>query len=332
MSPAFRVAAGFLGLIAVWFLLYAVWAHWPYLSSGSDLVFYAKIQAEKSGAIFAGLQPGQKKVLTFGTSKILAGFVPHQFDKSAADAGVSIRSFNSGYPARDFFVPQLKMMTGRGSVPDVLLLTEAWSRDAGPDVFHPIQDDHLLAEAIFPFRHLIRDSLSFVSNARQHGGIVNYYRLSRRNVEQMMQDSGYYFIAEQSHYPHDRLPDNFSEPTDNPAHVASRVADAQSYEGLELKQIIARHRIACFYVPTYARMTAFAPAPPRNAAFAAEAQAAGCQVVGPDYFSYPNSYFSDAIHLNKEGAQVFTRDLFNTIQGALKGSLSRGKETASALQ
>jgi hypothetical protein len=328
----FHVAAGFLGLIAGWFLLYGVWAHWPYLSSGSDLVFHAKIRAEKNASIFGELQSGQKKVLIFGTSKILAGFVSHQFDKSAADAGMSIRSFNSGYPARDFFVPQLKMMTGRGTVPDVLLLTEAWSRDAGPDVFHPIRDDHLLADTMFPFRHLIRDGMSFILNARQHGGMANYYQLSRLNVEQMMRDNGYYFIAEQSHYPHDRLPANFSEPTDNPTHVAGRVANAQSHEGAELKQIVTLHRIACFYVPTYVRTPAVAPAPASNPVFAAAAQAVGCQVVGPDYFSYPNSYFSDAIHLNKEGAQVFTSDLFKTIRGVLESSLNRNKEAGSALQ
>jgi hypothetical protein len=313
-------------------LWYGAWAHWPYLSSGADLVFQSKIQAEESRSIFSNLQPGQKKVLMFGTSKILAGFVSHQFDKLAANAGISIHSFNSGYPARDFFVPQLKMMAGHGTVPDVLLLTEPWSRNAGPDVFHPIQDDHLLAETIFPFRHLIRDSVSFIWNARQHGGMANYYRLSRRNVEQMMRDSGYYFIAEQSHYPHDRLPANFSQPTDNPTQVANRAANALSPEGVELKQIIAQHRIACFYVPAYVRTKVWAPAPASNPAFAAAAQAVGCQVAGPDYFSYPNYYFSDTTHLNREGAQVFTSDLFKTVQGVLKSSLDGRQERASALQ
>jgi hypothetical protein len=320
------------GFALIWVLFYAVWANFPYLSSGSEVAFRAKIQAERSGEIFRNPQPGQKKLLIFGSSKILAGFVSQQFDDAAAQNGFSIRCFNSGYPARDSFVPQLKMMTDSGTIPDVLLLTEAWSKAPGPSLFQPIEDEHVVAETIFPFRYLIRDSLSFLSNARQHGGIANYYPLAQRNVEQMMKDGGYYFIAEQSHYEHDRLPDNFSEPTDNASHVASRVANAQWAQGVELRRMIAHYRMVCFYVPAYARQGAVAAAPRNNAAFQAAAEAVGCQVMGADYFSYPNALFSDEIHLNKEGARVFTADLFTTMQAALKTSVSRSRETLRALQ
>src|ERR1700761_2117463 len=157
------------GFLGIWVVLYLIWANFPYLSSGSDVVFRTKIRAERQHELFHALQSPQKKLLVFGTSKILAGFIPDQFDQAAAASGLALSSFNSGYPARDSFVPELKTMTDSGTVPDILLLTESWSRQSAPTFFHPIADDHLLADIVFPFRHLLRDGLSFIGNARQHG-------------------------------------------------------------------------------------------------------------------------------------------------------------------
>jgi hypothetical protein len=308
---------GLVGFVALWVLFCQLWQALPYLSSGSDVVFRTKVQAELRGEAFRGASGNQTKVLIFGTSKILSGFIPDEFDQAGARTGLSIFSFNSGYPARDSFVPELESMTKHGTIPDVLLLTEAWGGEPAASVFQPIGNEHALAETIFPFRHLLRDAANFIGNARQHGGAMSYYRMAQKSVEQMMTDRGYYFIAEQSHYPHDRLPDNFSLPTDSPSHIAARKADPQAPEASELENLIAKYRLTCFYVPAYARSGAVASASSDNVSFRTTVEAVGCKTLGPDYFTYPNSFFSDELHLNREGAKVFTADLFQTVREAL---------------
>lgn len=268
-----------------------------------------------SGAVFSA-NTSSHKVLIFGDSKILAGFVPAYFDGLAAADGAKVYSYNSGYPGRVFFVPQLKEMVKNGSsTPDILLLTQPWKpgRDSF-DIFHPIQDDHDVAERIFPFRYLLRDALSFLMTSRQHGGPLRFYRESRRNVAKMLQDRGYYFIAEQSQYPNDQLPDDFHLATDHPDIYVPRNTDSDSTELDELNAIIAQHHIQCYYVPTYMRSGEFAPAPGVDQAFAdLLRQHTSCKLLGPDYYTYPNRMFSDLGHLNREGAKVYTEAIYKLL-------------------
>ena len=56
----------------------------------------------------------------------------------------------------------------------------------------------------------------FVFASIGHGGISGFYRECAGIGEQVLRDRGYYFIKGQSHYPGDRLPDEFSLPTDTP--------------------------------------------------------------------------------------------------------------------
>jgi hypothetical protein len=58
----------------LWVIFFALYRRFPYLKNGSDLVFSAKLNLEASGPIF----PDNRqvlRVLIFGNSKILAGFV-----------------------------------------------------------------------------------------------------------------------------------------------------------------------------------------------------------------------------------------------------------------
>ena len=43
----------------------------------------------------------------------------------------------------------------------------------------------------------------------------------------------------------------------------------------------------------------------------------GVQVIGPDYWQYPNRMFSDPAHLNPHGAEIYTRDLWNLVKREL---------------
>jgi hypothetical protein len=316
---AWIVASSLMGFAVLWLIFFALYEGLPYLSSGAAVVYRVKIKQEVQGTVFPS-GPAKVRIMIFGNSKVLAGFIPDRFDTLAAHDGLSAVSYNSGYPARDSFVPELSRIISHGQVPQVLLLTSLWK--AGNQRFDPfkvVTDDHEMAGILFPFRFLIRDTFSFLITSREHGGPLEFYRKCRNNVGTMLQDRGYYFIEEQSHYRGNSLPDDYKLPTDTPNSVISRMGDPDASELRELNRLIVQNKIHCYYVPTYRRQNEAAAPPSTNQAFADLLQHySECKSIGPDYFLYPNRIFSDEAHLNRDGAQVYTDSLYQLLVEVLK--------------
>ena len=153
-----------------WAVFYGLSRGLPYLKNGSDIVFGAKLQWEQKGQVFPS-DPAVTRVLIFGNSKILAGFVPAWFDQMSLADHRNVSSFNSGFPGSDLFLPPLAAMCARGQAPNVLLLTLPWNPDPPRrGIFHFIPDDHAVIEALFPFRNFLRDLTAFLLAAPSHGG------------------------------------------------------------------------------------------------------------------------------------------------------------------
>ncbi len=315
--------------VAFWCSFYALERGLPFLKNGSDIVFTAKLRLERTGTIFSS-NPNVQRILIFGNSKILAGFLPMLFDRMAAAENLKVDSFNSGFPGSDEFLPELKILCERGQAPNVLLLTLPWDQDPPKrDLFHLVQNDHEVIEELFPFRFWLRDFTSFLMSARSHGGVVSFYRESQNAASQVIADHGYYLITEQSRFPGGRIPDNFHLASDDPGKVALRDAPARDIQSRELKNLVQQYHIRCYYVPYYLRIGEAAPPPPLDESFAASARSAtSCKVLGPDYFLYPNRLFSDQTHLNTAGARVYTGALFQLVKDQLNPQLNEGQERA----
>ncbi|WP_157572278.1 hypothetical protein [Nevskia soli] len=307
-----------LGFLALWLAFFILYRTFPYLSSGSSVVYRAKIQREMNGEVFPE-DTDLERILIFGDSKVLAGFVPDLFDNLASSDGIRLTSYNSGYPGLTTFVPELTGMIKHGQVPNVLLLTSPWK--AGSQHFNPfkmVENDHDMAEDLFPFRYLIRDTFSFLITSREHGGPWRFYRECRDNVRKMVRDRGYYFISEQSHFTGNSLPDNFKLPSDQPDRIRSRNGDSEADELHELNQLIVQNGIHCYYVPSYLRQGEAAQPPAVDEAFAQLLRNhSKCNLLGPDYFIYPNKIFSDEAHLNPEGARIYTESLYQLLSSSL---------------
>jgi hypothetical protein len=302
----------------LWAAFYGLFHGLPYLKNGSDVVFSAKLQLEQKGEVFPA-DPSVTRVLIFGNSKILAGFVPAWFDQMGSANHLKVSSFNSGFPGSDLLLPPLKAMCARGQAPNVLLLTLPW----GPDpprrgVFHFIPDDHAVIDHLFPFRNLVRDLTAFLLNAPSHGGVMGYYRESEENERALIAERGYHLITEQSHFPGGRLPDDFHLASDQPTQRLPRVAPAHSTQVGQLNRLIQQYHMDCYYVPFYLRSGEAAAAADYDAAFAALLEhATACKLLGPDYYLYPNRLFADQTHLNQTGARAYTEALFQLLKDRL---------------
>jgi len=301
--------------VIFWAIFYGLFRALPYVKNGSDVVFAAKLQWEKKGQVFAA-DPTATRVLIFGNSKILAGFVPAWFDQMSSANHLNVSSFNSGFPGSDLFLPPLEDLCARGQAPNLLLLTLPWTPDPPRrGIFHFIPDDHAVVEDLFPFRNFLRDLTAFVLSAPSHGGLVRYYRESEENERAVIAARGYHLITEQSHFPGGRLPDDFHLASDQPAQAQVRVAPTQSAQIGQLNQLVQQYHMACYYVPFYLREGEAAPAAAFDARFAALVEHnTACKVIGPDYFLYPNRLFADQTHLNEAGARMYTQELFQLLK------------------
>ena len=173
-----------------------------------------------------------------------------------------------------------------------------------------------MIDFLFPFRNFARDLTAFLLSAPSHGGVRQYYRESEENETAVIAERGYHLITEQSHFPGGRLPDDFHLASDQPDMVIRRNAPVASTQVEQLDQLLQQYHIHCYYVPYYLREGEAAPST-YDAAFAAVLeQTSTCQLLGPDYFLYPNRYFADQTHLNKDGARLYTEALFGLLQGA----------------
>jgi hypothetical protein len=298
-----------------WAVLYGLWRGLPYLKNGSDVVFSAKLQWEHQGQVFPA-DPAVTRVLIFGNSKILAGFVPAWFDQMSSADHLHVSSFNSGFPGSDLFLPPLQAMCARGQAPNVLLMTLPWTRDPRPrGIFHFIPDDHAVIDGLFPFRNFLRDLTAFLLAAPSHGGVMSYYRESEQNERDVIAERGYHLITEQSRFAGGRLPDDFHLDSDQATRRLPRIAPSQSAQIAQLNQLIRQYHIDCYFVPFYLRDGEAAPAEARDEAFAAQIeQATPCKLLGPDYYLYPNRLFADQTHLNQAGARVYTEALFQLLK------------------
>jgi hypothetical protein len=305
----------FLFFAVLWAAFFLSFRALPYIKNGSDIVFGAKLQWEEKGQIFPA-DRSVTRVLMFGNSKILAGFLPATFDQTSAANHLNVASFNSGFPGSDLYLPPLKAMCERGQAPNVLLLTLPWSADPPRrGIFHFIPDDHAVIGELFPFRNFVRDLTAFLLSAPSHGGVVQYYRESEENERAVIAERGYHLITEQSHFPGGRLPDDFHLASDQPLQILARVAPAQSAQPAQLNQLLQQYHMACYYVPIYLREGEAAPAAAYDERFAEQVRTnTGCTLLGPDYYLYPNRLFADQTHLNQSGARVYTEALFQLLK------------------
>jgi len=302
-----------------YFLLLGLDNCFPYLRPGDDLVAGSKHKIARRGNPFNNSNAGLR-VMAFGFSKTLAGFIPRRFDLELAIAGFpNVESYNFGLPGDVRFVEDLQAMAAHGTAPDLALLTFPWPAqpDPGPTIFHFIDNDKELMEKAFPFRHLIRNYCIMALEA--HSAFIGRkYAESECAFKQVATDRGYYFISRQDHYRNDELPPDLVLPSDTPGVINRRqITLGPVYRNLA--RALAAHKIECLFIPQYFRIGELAPADPINrVAISLISNERNISIAGPDYLLYPNRYFSDPVHANRAGAAVYTHDVAVLVSNWLK--------------
>lgn len=316
-----RVGLTLTGLcVVLWVLFYVVWRLVPEVTPGSVRVYDAKLAALKRPGVFS--TSAHSKVLVVGLSYTMTGFKPELFDRLS---GGACASFNLGLPVtifgrRVYELPELlAMLDASGQSPTEIWITwqEPWppmktERVRSPGHWlTPEWDTAAVTYRLYPFRQLARDSSIFLLRSVRHGGPSAFARASDEEIQSVLQNRGYYFIKSDSLYPNDQLPEGYSLRTDSPMRTMARPIDVWENYVKAFKAAAPNAKLVL--VPNYYRANSCAPAP-SNAELREVLGRHGVEVIGPDYFQYPNRFFSDAAHLNPAGAEVYTRDLWNLLR------------------
>ncbi len=286
-----------------WLGLYAAWRRLPYLKPGSDVIYEAKANALAEMDVFS---PRAKlRVVAVGNSITLAGFVPEQFD---AQVGNGCESYNLGLPGKQQYMEELRAMIGRGDVPTHVLMQLTWpTTENKPSLRSRLKEDDRIIHTLFPFRTLPRDLAIFTVLSRGQGGFRALYQQKQGTASQMLTDRGYYFIEGQSRHKGHRLPEGLTFQTDKPDKPFKRQVSVRSLAFRELQVMAKQHGIQFLLIPSYFRTNCFGPAPDQSKDRKKLSIHPAFGIIGPDYYHFDNKFFSDSVHVNRDGAELYTK-------------------------
>ena len=306
----------------LWLTFYLIWALLPGIRSGSDQIYLSKKKYIRQQSLFSAPPKGSSekkakaRVVIFGNSKVLSGFKTPLFEELSQG---KVEAFNLGLPNAKHFVQELEHVVQHQPAPTHVLLTILWSDQPPKTLWEELQDDDLTVSRLFPFRRLIRDMTLFAMRSRKHGGLRAYYQKVMFLLQDVIDQKGYHFIESQSHYPNHQLPPSFRLDTDSSEKPIYRQGKPAGVLFEKMQSIAKTHNIKILLMPLYFRQgergeTTY------NTQLATQLESHGIEVVGPDYWLFENKYFSDPVHLNQQGAELYTQKLWKLFDQHLNHS------------
>lgn len=291
---------------------------------GAAIVCEQKRIAVRAGV--ADALPGSNAVLFLGHSRVLAGLVPATFDTVV---GQRIRSWNLSLPALSigpaFFL--LRDYLQRNPAPAFIVMQLGVDYGESPGLFDKYacqgagaremvsyathrKDKTVVLNYFFPFllyrEETHRYILKWLSDRQE---IIALQQRNTKLVQGMVQDRGYYRIVEQAR-PSGRLPDDFRSEADG-GEEGAQYPDRDSYVSSFFRLAQKRGiRVLLIETPLRAGQLRERTALPLwyrklLADYPNVRMARG----GWRHRFYENCLFADPTHLNRTGAERFTREI-----------------------
>jgi hypothetical protein len=304
----------------VWICLFWIYKSLPYLQSGSEIITAAKISYSLAHPIFD--QDAKVRILVFGDSRTLAAFNPRVFDEQLTRNGIAGKpqSFNEGLPGEQRFLVYLERILQAGTRPThVLIQLSPGENDRETTLSEWLRHDKMIVDSLFPFRTLPRDLTLFLFSAvSERSGLLGLYDQNARIAEQVVRDRGYFFIKGQSHFPQNKLPENYKLETDTPARVAGRPISKIVPSFRVLLGLAKQYGFKIILFPAVYRVGEFAPPPIRDLLVSNDLASRELLIVGEDYWLMSPGNFSDPIHVNSTGAGIYSTRLAGLMAAVLR--------------
>lgn len=295
-----------LAATAVWLLLFGVYRAFPLIQNGAAVIAQYKRSVAQTSKMFGS--DDQLRIVSFGNSKVLAGFRPSVFD---SELDLRTSAYNLAIPGDKKFLDLLESCLMHGNRPTHVFL-QVLPKSAAQSNFlwSILLDNKRMVNFLFPFRSFVRDAIIFLFESRSAGGPFSQYKAYEAQVKEISVERGYHFIKSQSHYPGDRLPDEYRLPTDKPHEILKRDIDTADPQFAKLMQLAEKFDFQVLLVPVVLRRGEFAEPPPTDldAALLLKPHPRA-HVIGPPYLIYDPAEFSDPVHLNIPGANRYSKQV-----------------------
>lgn len=303
-----------LSLVFLYGLFYVIDDKNLYLKDGSGAVNKTKRQVLSNQA---AKDKTDKPLLFFiGDSRIMSGFVPEVFDSLS---GEMVKSYNFAMGGEQMYsvFEYLKRMEVK---PDILLIQQTWPEASAQKMdLMPIGD--LSMKDLLPFKSLVRDMMIFAGRGMKQGySLPEYYRLTQGYCETMLSNRGYFFIASEALFPNHQLPEDYQLSADDATKITHLELDPSGKYFKKIRQYALENDIKIIVAPECRRKGERKNADP-SAIRNRESLSGDPHIYvtpGPPYHLLDNKYFSDARHLNPEGARKWTQMLYRDLSPLLQ--------------
>lgn len=298
---------------------------------GAAQVCETKRQMIRSGAIH--YEPDKDNVLFLGTSRILAGIAPTYFDElnggqtysynlalpglPISSAYFVLRDYLEKNPPPQYIVMQLYINRCRSCTLYNYYAVQGLAQPAEIfSLFKHLANKAIVFNYIFPFRmykfHTARylfDSIFMPARVRS---------LRKKNnaiLNRMIENRGYYFIAEQAVAGNNSLPGDFAEEGGG----GETVNKASSYDPFVdpyvkmFFELAHRYRVKVLLIqPAYRenQYLQYEEMPFQYSVLLKQYDNVAIANEGWKIKFYENRFFSDPTHLNEEGAKRYTEEIY----------------------
>ncbi|MFN0117489.1 MAG: hypothetical protein ACKVQC_04240 [Elusimicrobiota bacterium] len=313
------------------------------IHSGLSFVALKAAQSYKQGVFVIGQakrewirkqQPkfelGKIKVVFLGNSIILSGIIPEEFDRTFSGKTSTINLALPALPIGPGYFA-LKDLVEAGEKPDVVVVRLVLDNSDQPGLFdfNVIQGlrfpEEFLSYLIHrknrafalnylvPLRMYTNETIRFLKNALfNREDIVSSKKRNETEAKKMINDRGYYFIRDQNIFPEGRLPEGFDilDPKQIKAIEPGKFIWGQDPYLEKFLEYTQKNGIKVFLIGSiYREFTTglFTQKP------------SSCIEISKKYPHVMsgekswqskflgNYYFSDRVHLNNDGAKIYTR-------------------------
>lgn len=330
------------GLLLNIFLVYAMIEVSKIYKDGASIICEQKREMVRKRVLAP--KKGGENVLVMGNSSILAAFVPAVFDSLLQYHYYSI---NLGLPAAPLVMNYFTLQDylNNNDAPDYILLNlniynEKWyggfpkyglqgvsSLAEIYSYYTNLSDKKIVRNFFFPCNIYLKPIVKYCYNSIfNRNDFLATRQKNRTIIEKMGNNRGYYFIREQALFPDEKLPDNFHEGLHPELEMV--IGDpfqdpyVQKFFDLAKEQKI---KVLLIHSPfRFGRLKQFSSLPDYYEAVLAKYDNVFVAKNGWKFKYYQNSFFSDQVHMNFEGAVKYTKDIAKEFREVFGGNDSYG--------
>ena len=323
----YKIGLVLIGLITI-IVVYTIIGNFvgEYLNDGGRLVTRYKREALRKGA-FLNSDNTARDVLVLGDSEILSGFVPQIFNALSEHKINSINLALPGQPLSSAYYMLKEHLRNTSTKPNAVIIffnvnyqkinfygTEGASLEEALGHLYYKNNAEYFVKYLIPSRQYIVNIFKYLKMFLFNRQTL--FKLKKKNkdvLDKVLNNDGYLPLS-LDRYPNSILPDSIYEPTDNPNIVHEFPNVKEDIYFHKFVELINKHQLKTLVIRTPKRIGSRKKEKIIPSTLESLLLSNRLFFLGNNGWKtkfYKNQFFADTRHLNPNGANKFTKDIFN---------------------